>query len=978
MSGRPLRFVLLLALGGLIAGSAPAQPLWPEITREMRPWTRWWWMGSSVTEPDLTAMLETYRSVGLGGVEITPIYGVVGREDAFIPYLTPAWMEKLTHTLAQAKRLGLGVDMALGTGWPFGGPWVTPEHASRYAAVETYTLDGGERLPEPIRFEPEPFVRAVGSQVYELYGFLKAEGEANEGTKARPPLRPGSRPITIDELVQPLSANANLQALALDQVRFPGPLPMQALMAYSEGGDVLDLTARVDSSGRLDWTAPPGRWTLYALFQGLHGKMVERAAPGGEGYAIDHFSRTALQSYLRRFDQAFAGHDLGTLRAFFNDSYEVDDARGQADWTPDLFAEFERRRGYDLRDHLPALFGRDDEERNRRVLTDYRETVSDLMLEAFTQPWRAWSHSRSALIRNQAHGSPANILDLYAASDIPETEGTEILRFKYASSAANTTGKPLVAAEAATWLNEHFVSSLADVRTAVDRYFLGGVNHIVYHGTNYSPPDAAWPGWLFYAAVHFHPSNPFWDDFAHLNTYVTRVQSFLQPGRPDNDLLLYFPAYDRWADRGPELLRHFDGREEAFEDTGFTQDALRLLEHGVAYDFVSDKALESVRFDDAALRTGEARYTAVLIPEVRYMPLSTLQTLFRLAEAGATVIVHGRLPEGAPGLADLERREQAFQEMIGRLAFRDLGGLREASVGKGRFVLGGDLRALLSRAGVRREPMADLGLQTIRREHDNGTAYFIRNDGEGAVNGWVPLQTPAVAAALFDPASGKTGMARLRSRPDGTVEVYLQIEPGATLLLKTCPASVSGEAWAYFEPDGPAAPLTGPWNLTFLKGGPEAPPATALSELGSWTEMGGEAGRSFSGTARYTIPFPRPAGDAQAWRLDLGRVHESARVLLNGIPLDTLIGPVFQTTISSGDLRDRNTLQVEVSNLMANRIAALDRRGTPWKTFYNVNMAARLSENRNDFGYFDASGWEPRPSGLLGPVTLTPLRRLDP
>ncbi len=58
---------------------------------------------------------------------------------------------------------------------------------------------------------------------------------------------------------------------------------------------------------------------------------------------------------------------------------------------------------------------------------------------------------------------------------------------------------------------------------------------------------------------------------------------------------------------------------------------------------------------------------------------------------------------------------------------------------------------------------------------------------------------------------------------------------------------------------------------------------------------------------------------------------------------------------------------------MANRIAYLDRNNVPWKKFYNINFAARLKENTKN-GIFDASAWAPRESGLLGPVTLTPVR----
>ena len=96
--------------------------------------------------------------------------------------------------------------------------------------------------------------------------------------------------------------------------------------------------------------------------------MVERAAPGGEGLAIDHFNKEALKNYLSAFDKAFAGKNISGLRCFFNDSYEVDDARGQSNWTPNLFDEFKTRRGYDLKNELPALFARDNADRNKRVI----------------------------------------------------------------------------------------------------------------------------------------------------------------------------------------------------------------------------------------------------------------------------------------------------------------------------------------------------------------------------------------------------------------------------------------------------------------------------------------------------------------------------------------------------------------------------------------------------------------------------------
>src|SRR5512139_229996 len=136
-----LLFALLFGAGLLGLASQPAStnlPPWPPATSETRPWTRWWWLGSSVTPEGLTAAMESYRQAGLGGLELTPIYGVAGYEDRFVPFLSPAWMALLDHTLKEAARLGLGLDMGTGTGWPFGGPWIEEVDACKTMAFRTF------------------------------------------------------------------------------------------------------------------------------------------------------------------------------------------------------------------------------------------------------------------------------------------------------------------------------------------------------------------------------------------------------------------------------------------------------------------------------------------------------------------------------------------------------------------------------------------------------------------------------------------------------------------------------------------------------------------------------------------------------------------------------------------------------------------------------------------------------------------------
>ncbi|HUC83117.1 MAG TPA: glycosyl hydrolase [Flavisolibacter sp.] len=932
-------FVFSLSVSFLLSD---AQVKWPAITSTTKPWTRWWWEGSAVNKKGLTWNLEQYQKAGLGGVEITPIYGVYGYEKEFIDFLTPKWLDVLKHTLNESKRLGLGVDLANATGWPFGGPWVKEEDASKSIYYKTYTVDGGQGLKEPVVYKRDAFVRTANN-----------------------------KPASIDSIRRPVWENKNLQALALDQVVYPENLPVQALMAYN-GSQTIDLTKQVDKNGVLNWTAPQGNnWTLYAVFSGLHGKMVERAAPGGEGYAIDHFSAQAANNYFNRFDAAFKGFDLSSLRAFFNDSYEVDDARGQANWTPLLFEEFKKRRGYDLREHLPALFGKDEKEKNLRVLYDYRATIDELILHNFTEVWKRWGASKGAMVRNQSHGSPANTLDLYDAVDIPETEGTDILRFKFATSATNVSGKKLAAAESATWLNEHFLSSWGDVKKIVDLYFLGGVNHIVYHGTEYSPKDAPWPGWLFYAAVHFQPENPQWKDFGALNTYVTRVQSFLQGGKPDNDVLLYYPLVDKYSEQSRELLQHFDGMERNFVNSDFEHVSKWMLEEGYGFDFFSDRQLQKFKSAGANIQTTNNTYKTILLPANKLITEASFQKLLELAKAGATILAYKDMPSDVPGWHKLDERTKTFQQMISQLSFQDAGKVKKATVGKGAFMVSGDLEALLSAANVKHEVIAEKGLSFIRRKNNDGKVYFISNRSEKAVYDWVPLRTKAASVFFFEPMLGDIRVAKQRTNAQGETEVLLQLVPHQSIIIQTYSTAKKGLAFSYAKQADAPVELKSDWSISFLTGGPTLPKTFTTNKLESWTESSDDA-QHFSGTAKYTTTFARPAGAAQAWVLDLGKVHETAEVFLNGKKLATLVGPTFQVTIPAAAIKAANTLEVVVANLMANRIIYMDKNNLPWKIFYNTNMPARKPENAKG-GIFTAAGWKPLPSGILGPVTLTPI-----
>ena len=885
---RPLPFALLVLLVMARAALAAGALSWPEPTREQKPWTRWWWLGSAVDETNLTRQLEQFAAAGIGGVELCPIYGVKGQEHRHVEFLSPRWMELLAHATREAKRLGLGFDLTTGTGWPFGGPEVGIDKASSGLFLRTVTVSGGKRLEE-----------------------------------------------------------------AFDPAR------VASLMAFPETGEPVELKDLI-RGGRLDWTAPPGQWRLHIATVRPAVQKVKRPAPGGAGNVLDPYSTRAMEAYLARFDVAFRGWKGVEPRAQFHDSFEYYGAT----WTPDLLAEFQKRRGYDLRKHFPALAGEGPDETVARVKADYRETLSELHLD-YMRRWGAWTHRRGGLVRNQAHGAPANLVDLYAASDIPETEifGSlaegSVPMNKFSSSAANLAGRRLASAESFTWLGEHFNATLGEVKAAADYLFLCGVNHVFFHGIPYSPADAPWPGWQFYASVNFGPQGGLWRDLPAFNGYVSRIQSILQSGRPDNDVLLYFPVHDIWhATNG--LLMTFTvhnvdqwlGRSPAYAL------AQRLWDEGYGYDHVSDRFLAGATVKDGRIEIGGGRYRAVVVPRIRVMPTETLIRLGELARAGARIVFQDALPEGPPGLADVKQRQALFALERLRLA-------KDVTV---RRLEGTGLSSALGFGG---ETMARTGLRFVRRSLPEGPAYFVVNPGDIAFDDWLPLRDATGAVAVLDPLRPEhSGWAAVRFSAEG-IKARLRLEPGQSLLLRVTNRKQIGPAWPVLVQAGEPVPLAGPWSVAFVEGGPELPQAFSADTLASWTRRDDSEAKRFAGTARYAVEFERPKGLADDWTLDLGLVADSARVKLNGQEIATLWSPPFRVSVGRWLQPGRNELEVEVTNVAANRIRDLDVRKVPWKYFEDANVVGK------NYRPLDASTWPIREAGLLGPVHLRPMKSSD-
>lgn len=887
------RFYRLATIGLLIcACKATAQsPVWPSVKKETRPWTRWWWMGNAVDSTGLTNALYTYSEAGFGGVEIAPIYGAKGAETKYVNFLSPQWMHLLDITTTLATRLNMGVDLTTGTGWPFGGPQIDLMHAA--AKMELRVLRPNADLALPDRIDTTP------------------------GT-------------------------------------------LQALVAYKDGKPtpVLDKM----KNGTLHWEYPAGNTSVYALYSAHTKQKVKRAAPGGEGYTLDHLSATAVQVYLHRFDTAFHGK-VPDIRAFYNDSYEV----YGADWTPAFLPEFKKRQGYDLTPFIKAFADKGTGDTIARIKSDYRETMAALLLENFTKQWTAWAHRSHRITKNQAHGSPGNLIDLYATVDIPECEtfgstyfpipglrrdsadirnvSPDPVMMQFATSAGHIAGHPLISSETFTWLTEHFKTSLSQCKPEVEQAFLAGVNHVFYHGTTYSPKEIPFPGWLFYASVNFVPANSWWSHLPGLNEYITRVQSVLQAGKPDNDVLVYWPVYDIWNDaEGREMPLSVHHIDKWLYPTDFYKQVMILQRKGFTLDFVSDNWIDKTN-----------GYKALIIPRTHFMPLGTLKKIIALAESG-TKVIFDALPADVPGMNDLDGRRKELKALLKSLA------------GKRNIIIAGDVETALRQAGVRREALTDEGLKFIRRRDSTTTWYYLVNHTAGKIDQHIPINSRVPQVVILDPLSGDSGIAAIIKTDTATL-VKVQLAAGESIILKADDRRVVNNypAWTYLNTFAAQKTmvLPGPWQLEFKDGGPFIPSPVKLDSLVDWTTLKDTAVTSFSGKGVYTTNFNLSAKTAREYLLQLDKVHESAHIWINGQDAGIMWSIPFTARIGKYLHTGQNEIRIEVANLMANHIRYMDQHHIPWRQYHEINF---VNINYKDF---DASHWPVQPSGLAGKVTIT-------
>jgi len=714
---------------------------------------------------------------------------------------------------------------------------------------------------------------------------------------------------------------------------------------------VIDLTAKMRPDGRLDWTPPDGRWIVLRFGYSLTGARNSPASPEATGLEVDKLDRDHVKAYFDDYlDQykSAAGGLMGQrgLQYIITDSWEA----GVANWTDKMFAEFAKRRGYDMRPWLPVLAGRivDSSASSDRFLWDFRKTLGELTVENHYDQLTAILHARGMGRYTESHEAGRAFIgdgmDVKRLADIPMS-ATWLERPGRASrqhdadvlesaSVAHIYGQNLVAAESLTVYRNAWAYSPETLKSTADRMMANGLNRFVIHTSVHQPVDDKIPGLGLGPFGQWFTRHETWAEMAKpWTTYLSRSSFMLQQGRFAADI-----AYFYGEDSNVTAL--FGGK-------------LPALPEGYAYDFVSaDALLTRLAVKDGRIVTpsGMSYRLLALDPNSRHMSLPVLRKIRDLVKAGAAVA--GPKPIDSPSLADDQTEFSAIAS-----------DLWDRGAGEGRVIGRLTIAQTMAMIGASPDftyakPREDTSLAFVHRVLPDGDIYWVVNGNTRPETLEASFRVTGKAPELWHAVTGDVAPASFLSANGRTV-VPLRLEPDdAVFVVFRKPASAP--ALALPEPvETELAKIAGPWIVAFQPGR-GAPASARFEALSSWSESTDPGIKYFSGTATYTASFDASANwiasGARLW-LDLGNVKNLAEVTVNGQPLGIVWKTPFRVDATAALKPGANTLEIKVANLWVNRLIG-DKQPGATKTYTYTAVEFYKADSPL------------LPSGLLGPVRI--------
>ena len=772
-----------------------------------------------------------------------------------------------------------------------------------------------------------------------------------EASVAELKLLPGARVNHFEE-------KAGVDAVP-DLYKFPTPefSPTDAIAKL----DVIDITAKMRPDGTLDWTPPAGNWVVLRIGYSLLGITNHPATKEATGLEVDKLNAGYVRNYMNGYLDSYkdvVGREMMGKRGIqfvITDSWEA----GSQNWTDDMLAQFQKRRGYDPHPWLPVLAGHvvESSMSSDRFLWDFRKTIADLIADEHYGQIEASLRERGMGHYGESHESGrvmvADGMEVKKLDEIPMSamwvQKPNVNKPMYgynaddreSASVAHIYGQNIAAAESMTSCNTStaWAWSPATLKPTADQEFLNGINRFVIHESAHQALVGKAPGITLGPCGQWFNRNDTWAEQAYEWTkYLSRTSFLLQQGRFAADLLYFYGE-----DSNVTIL--FDKKAPE-------------LPSGYNFDYINaDGLIHELKTSKGRITTksGMEYQILVLDPNSQYMSLPVLRAVYALVQNGAVVV--GPKPVGDPSLADdLAEFKRVNDELFG-----DGSGVHR--VGKGKVYAGQGAAAALKDLHATPDftyakNTNETEISFLHRKLVDGDIYFLDNRSEHEAQVVANFRVSGKAPELWHSESGKVVPASF-SISEGNTRVPLHFEPWGTVFVVFRKATRAKSKLFPPSVETTLTTLDGSWDLEF-QADRGAPASIKLDKLMSWTDMSDSGVKYFSGSATYSKTIEAPeawfASGAKLW-IDLGEVNNLADVTVNGKSLGVVWHAPYRIDATTDLKPGPNKLVVKVINAWVNRLIGDQQPDAKVKyTFATIKPYSANSPLQ--------------PSGLLGPVRI--------
>lgn len=975
-----------------------------------RPGVYWYFMDGNQDREQMTADLEAMARVGLRKVIYLDVN--IGVPRGQVDFMSEQWQDNFAHAVKTAERLGMEVILATGPGWAgSGGPWVKPEESMQHLVGNAIEVSGpthfNGKLEIPVPPKPNAF-HGMSKELLAVRDQWFREVAVLAFPTPKDPARVDLADLKTLKETQPYSIWKHVPRFVAAPARFQ---ELSATSVINPDG-IIDLTDRMAADGTLRWEVPAGEWTIMRFVARTTGQTTRPAPVPGHGFETDKFNP---QAYLNHWDsfqgklleKVSPGKDGKGWTRIHLDSWEM----SSQNWSLAFKDEFVKRNGYDPTFYYPAYAGFvvGSLEKTERFLWDLRKTAQALVIEKYAATIKAKAHEHGMLYSNQPYDmNPAGDIDLGSVADIPSCEfwdyrNGDKVDSTYgcleAVSIAHTMGKPVVAAEAFTsMIPKRFHAYPGQMKNQTDWALAIGINNFIFHTFQHQPlGDNFLPGMSMGPfGLNWHRHQNWWDMLPAYHQYISRASHLLQQGVAVADILYLTP------EGAPHI---FLPPSSAMKGEGLLKDR-----RGYSFDAVSPRILmERATVKNGRIAFPEAsQYALLILPDVETMTPEALKAVMALVKSGASIV--GNPPVKSPSLVNYPECDRQVrmlaEELWGSLDVP--GQLSKRRFGEGVIYWGKDVYSktgddepfypsyektalLLNGTGLSEDFSAPVdSLRFTHRRTGDKEIYFVSNRSADPVETYASFRIAGMNPELWHPETGERRILSDYTPTGDTINVPLKFAPYESyFVVFSATATGKQDYRVNFPRKEQVMELMGAWEVAFdpARGGPEK---TTFDALLDWSRHGERGIKYYSGIATYTKTFDLPEGTDRSAELliDLGKVHEMARVSLNGIELGIAWTAPWQLPVGSALKPKGNVLTVEVANSWENRLIGdtmdgdRDARtvqwesglleGRPYKTG-RYTFTTYLSKAA-DFGDVKTPEAKLQPSGIIGPVTVQAIR----